>query len=517
MKKRSGRLLCGLLLGLLAVSLTGCGEKQAPEEPVHLTALQYELENQAIDFSDLWYYRQIEAQTGVHVDFEEVKDSDWIARVNLMFAGGSMDDMVLRGSLDVEEYGAARNLVLPLDAYLEKDMPVYSGRLNERLRNEIRSSDGKTYYVGFLLSQNIAADGHFFINQTWLDKLGLSVPQTVDELTEVLRHFRDDDPNGNGLRDEIPYQATFNDCNTGIYNAFSAWGVPLNLEMVYVDGHGKVHFAPEEDGFFDCVQWLNMLCRENLLDVACITQGSNLWGAKVNQNTAGYFSYWRLDNTALSQEIADQFVCMLPVHAEGRQARLGRLTDFVEFGAALTVQNRDPDASLRWLDCQMETENMLVAQNGPVGDMLRLREDGRYEVVYVPEANELYSIVPVICGQFFAPADYYESVYVPAQHREEKQNYSRLYDEAGVLEDVSYKVLTVIATQTEEEAAALQRLKTQLEETVKSSLVAFITKGADEADYQAMLKQLRAIGSEDYKRIYQQVYDRYLEGTGGGV
>lgn len=177
MKKRSGRLLCGLLLGLLAVSLTGCGEKQAPEEPVHLTALQYELENQAIDFSDLWYYRQIEAQTGVHVDFEEVKDSDWIARVNLMFAGGSMDDMVLRGSLDVEEYGAARNLVLPLDAYLEKDMPVYSGRLNERLRNEIRSSDGKTYYVGFLLSQNIAADGHFFINQTWLDKLGLSVPR----------------------------------------------------------------------------------------------------------------------------------------------------------------------------------------------------------------------------------------------------------------------------------------------------------------------------------------------------
>ena len=55
----------------------------------------------------------------------------------------------------------------------------------------------------------------------------------------------------------------------------------------------------------------------------------------------------------------------------------------------------------------METETMMEAQNGPVGEMLEINSAGKYEVQYVPPNNELYSIVPVICGQFFAPADYY--------------------------------------------------------------------------------------------------------------
>lgn len=42
------------------------------------------------------------------------------------------------------------------------------------------------------------------INKVWLDKLGLEVPTTLAELKEVLIAFRDGDPNGNGIQDEIP-------------------------------------------------------------------------------------------------------------------------------------------------------------------------------------------------------------------------------------------------------------------------------------------------------------------------
>ncbi|KAA8816883.1 type 2 periplasmic-binding domain-containing protein [Bifidobacterium vespertilionis] len=48
------------------------------------------------------------------------------------------------------------------------------------------------------------ATEHMFINQTWLDKLGLAVPTTWDALRDVLIAFRDRDPNGNGKADEIP-------------------------------------------------------------------------------------------------------------------------------------------------------------------------------------------------------------------------------------------------------------------------------------------------------------------------
>ena len=43
-----------------------------------------------------------------------------------------------------------------------------------------------------------------YINQKWLDNLGLDMPTTTDELRDVLQAFREKDPNGNGQTDEIP-------------------------------------------------------------------------------------------------------------------------------------------------------------------------------------------------------------------------------------------------------------------------------------------------------------------------
>ena len=109
------RLVC--LIALLLLCLAGCTKETAQEETVtSLTALQYELENQAIDFSDMWFYDQLEETTHVHVDFEEVKDADWVTRTSLMFASNSYKDMILRGYLDTEEYGVmagARKTVKP--------------------------------------------------------------------------------------------------------------------------------------------------------------------------------------------------------------------------------------------------------------------------------------------------------------------------------------------------------------------------------------------------------------------
>lgn len=507
--------IAAALLGAVLLCLTGCGEQQADEKTsVNLTALQYELENQTIDFADMWFFKQLEEETGVHVDFEEVKHADWSTRVSLMFASNDFRDMILRGSLDTEDYGVSQHLLVALDDYLDTYMPNYASRLNlDGAGDSIPSSDGHSYYIGFLVSQNINTNGHFFINREWLDKLGLEVPTTIEELTDVLRAFRDGDPNGNGLNDEVPYQATFDSCNTGIYNVFSAWGIPMNEDYVFIDDHGQVCFAPEVEGFREGVEWLYLLCAEKLLDVECITQGSNLWGAKVNTGTAGYFTYWRLGNSALYAEIAEQFECMIPVAAEGYEAKLGRMMDVVEFGAALTVQNQYIEDSLRWLDAQMETETMLVAQNGPVGDTMILREDGRYEVISVPDANELYSIVPVICGQFFAPASYYNEVYVPAPHREEKSGYGAMYEAAGVLENTSYCILTSIMPKTSEESARLVQLKTQLKTAIDTALVDFMTCGVDDESWAAFIDTLEKAGAAEYKAIYQSAYDRYLART----
>ncbi len=504
------------VLAFVILLLSGCARetgKETPSPSVSLTALQYEIDNIAVDFSSMWYYNQIEQQTGVHVDFTEIKDSEWSSSVSLAFARGKMPDMILRGSLDVEEYGVTQHLLVPLDEYMAKgSLPNYTERMDQAgLREQLTASDGHIYQLGFLISQGVNTNGHFFINKTWLDRIGLKVPETVDELTEVLRRFRKEDFNGNGIQDEIPLEFTFDDNTTGIYNLFSFFGLPMNENYVYVDQTGKVHFAPEEESFFETLSWLHQLYLEELLDIDFISQGSAIWAEKVNEGNTGMFSYWRLQNTALNPKIAANYEVMLPVHAEGRQACLPRNMDIIEFGAALTTDNRDVESSLRWLDAQFETENMLISQNGAVGDTLLKREDGLYEVKYVPPDNELYQSVPVICGQFFAPAEYYASVYVPAVHRQEKAAYCELYENAKVLEPVSWKLLTTVAPKTTAQSSAVQRLTAKLKSTVDAEIVAMVTQGVTDEARKAFIQQLRENGSEEYIRVYQQVYDHWRE------
>ena len=211
-----------------------------------LTALQYEIENIAVDFSSMWFYQQLEEQTGVHVDFIEVKDSEWSSSVSLAFVKGKMPDMILRGSLDVEEYGVTRHLLVPLDEYIDRGfLPNYARRMEEAgLREQLTASDGHIYQLGFLISQDVNTNGHFFINRKWLDRLGLAVPETVEELTETLRRFRREDPNGNGQQDEIPLEFTFDDNTTGVYNLFSFFGLPPERGLCLRGPGGPGAFCP---------------------------------------------------------------------------------------------------------------------------------------------------------------------------------------------------------------------------------------------------------------------------------
>lgn len=401
------KLLSLLLAALMLFAMTGAS---LAEEKVNITAFQYELENQNIDFNNLWFFEQLEEKTGVHVDFQEVKDADFETQLNLMFASGDYADVILRGSVDIEEYGVTQGLLIPLDEYINEDiMPNYASRINlNNAGDSIPASDGKSYYIGYLVAQNVNHSGTWYINQEWLDKLGLEVPTTIDELTQVLRAFKDGDPNGNGVADEIPFSSsTFNFGPETIWNQFASFGVPENYYFYCADEQGKVHFTGTMPGWRDCVEWLHTLYTEGLMDAEALTQDSNLWANKVNANQVGFFCYLRLINTALQPEVYAQYHSILPPVADGYKAAVSQILEVPEQGARLTIANEHVEETLAWIDAQLDTETMMTAANGKMDDMIKINDAGKYEVQYVPENNGLYDIVPVTCGQFFAPGDYY--------------------------------------------------------------------------------------------------------------
>ena len=125
-----------------------------------------------------------------------------------------------------------------------------------------------------------------FINRAWLDKLGLEVPTTTDELKTVLEAFRDGDPNGNGVQDEIGVYGFAGGGygeNTvdALMNAFIFWNGGLSLS-----DDGTEVIAPfTQDAWREGLTYLNELSSEGLLSANIFTDDGQQFKAILNQET----------------------------------------------------------------------------------------------------------------------------------------------------------------------------------------------------------------------------------------
>lgn len=498
--------LVSLLLALAL--LLSVGSAALAEDKVNLTAFQYSLENQNVDFNNLWFFQELEEKTGIHVDFETVKDADWSTKLNLMFAvPDEMSDMILRNPVDVEEYGATQQLLMPLDEYLTEDiMPNYMSRLNlNNAGDSIPASDGKSYYIGYLVAQNVNHESTWYINTTLLGELGLEVPTTIEEYTNVLRAFKQA-----GVK--YPYSASFSDYGPEtLWAQFASFGVPLNMHLFACIGENdQVEFVGFRPGFRACVEWLRTLYEEGLMDPESLTQDSNLWANKVNAGEVASFNYLRLINTALTPETYANFKSMLPPAADGCKVTVAQIMELPTAGAYLTSTNKNPEASLRWIDAQLETETMMVAANGKMGEQMIVNDEGKYEVINVPENNGLYDFVPVTMGQFFAPGEYYTKIYQMAPHRVERYQDSQWYAEAGVLEEKSFQYLRDLSKMSNEDATETALIFTELKKFIQESVIDFVKNGVTDESYNAFVETAKGIGVERYIELYQNAYNAYL-------
>jgi len=440
------------------------------------------------------------------IKWEVVGQADWNQKLNLMFASGDYTDMILRGDVDCDEYGANKGILISLNDYFETYMPNYSALLKyDNITEAMPSTDGKIYYTGYMMGAGAISSGHYFINRTWLDALDLDVPTTIDELTDVFRAFKTKDPNGNGENDEIPYESMMLQTVRGLNYCFSFWGIPENTLFVFVDDNNKVQFTPYQKGYRECIEWLNTLYREGLIDPECISQDNTVYTAKLNTEKCGFFTNWRLTKNGY-EVLEDDFECMLPVSAEGYTPVMPRVLELGGFGAALTSTNKHIKESLRWLDAQYETETMFRERFGVLDEHFKLNADGKYEVIVTPE--NLKQLVPSNEGQFFAPPTWYRNHYVFASHHEEKAKYCDWYE--PYLEKTSYNYLTSLSKMTTDEKDTLTKVQTELSKFIEEKLTAFITHGVTDDQWNNFIKTLGDLKAEEYVNLYQNALNKYL-------
>jgi putative aldouronate transport system substrate-binding protein len=536
MKKRLLTLL--LTAAMLTTTLAGCGqsstESQEASASVSTSEVKtdsnfnetgYPIVNEEITLKVLFAMRdndslidpeempalqRLEEKTNINLEWEVVKGSDWDTKLNLMFASGEYPDIILSANspVDDEEYGVTQGILIPVDELTEKYMPNYTSRIEAESSDPTASlvaSDGHKYSVGYLVAQNINTNQHFFINTEWLNALGLEMPSNVDELTEVLRAFKTQDPNGNGEADEIPLEMGLDTGFNGIRYMLPLFGVPADPDKwIYIDNDKQVQFAATQDGFRECMEWLHECYEEELVDAELISQDLNTIETKLKEGNVGFFTAWRL--TAMGYDDGVAKTCEL--YTPDSSAQLYRYLEMAKNGAYITCTNEHVAESLRFLDAMLDTETMFSLyygeQDATDGTGWKYAENGKIDSL----ADNTVDVKNYLdCNTlFFAPGNYISEVFNMSSQRIEKTEYCQKYDEAGIIQKYSNDYLD-LAPLTSDQIQSSALKETDINNAVIENVATFITTGVTDESWNQFVKLFDDMKIDEYVKMYQDAID----------
>lgn len=289
------KLVALFLAFLMLIATVACAEPviTEPELPLTDTPATYTamIVQHALDTGDpneKSLYVERAEKTGVNIEWTAVPSTSKAERIATTFASGELPDLFVNtlANSDVLTYGMAGAL-LPISDYLEY-MPNFSSILEtiSGVKSAVTMPDGKIYGLPQINMWSVwPGDGVYqkstvFINQSWLDKLGLAVPTTTDELLEVLRAFKSQDPNGNDIADEIPLSFVYNGWSetpaSFLYGPFGIIGMATQLNVQ----DGKVFYAIQDERFVEAVKFINTMWNEGLIDPEAYTQDAKRYYAK---------------------------------------------------------------------------------------------------------------------------------------------------------------------------------------------------------------------------------------------
>ena len=162
------------------------------------------------------------------------------------------------------------SLFVPLEDKIQEYAPnvyeLYESGV-ENWEEFLTYPDGHIYsMIGNIFSSpNNAVQGTMWINQKWLDDLGLSVPTTMDEFTEVLTAFRDNDCDGDGdASNEIPLDWCQAHYAAKYYELAHSYGLPIDTGKMYDIVDGEVLPAVNTDVFRNFLEEFHQLVADGL-------------------------------------------------------------------------------------------------------------------------------------------------------------------------------------------------------------------------------------------------------------
>ena len=504
------------VLSLVLVLMMALALCPAQAESLPVITLLAPVPSQCLPMDQMTLFNDAAAAAGVTLEWIEVR-SGWDEKKAVTLAGNNLPDIFI-GALNDSDVMANKDLFVELTDLIEQYAPNIQKMYEEYPETRIAGTfDGGIYSLPLITAYMPRSVTTLNINKEWLDKLGLEVPTTLDELEEVMIAFRDGDPNGNGIQDEIAFDWPPQHSHD-IYALTGAYGVVDNQnDNMVVIQDGRISFLYENEAFYKLTQRIHKWYEEGLITPEVFTNdyaASNALCASGDVARVGISTGYSLDSRF--GQYKDQYICIPQLSADGNDKLLWpcKSTGFKiqnATAAVLTKNCEDPVAAIKLID-QFFTDDFGVQSYYGSFDtgMTTKYDDGTYSIQCVEgydtidEAKYFFSLVNNGVG-FFSPE--LQARTKAAPELTARLDYDNVYAD---IRPADKDIWPQLAKFSEEDSEEMSYVQTDVLTTVNQKIAQWIVKGGIEDEWKDYLKDLNAMGLEDLREIYQRTYDNYM-------
>lgn len=497
-------------------------------EEVTLTFMVANMDGRDIpaELEKMEFWQEIYEATNVKIEIIPLPKDETLNAVNAMFQANKEGDMILLTTSVKQDTDFCNmidaGLFLDITEYVddEKLMPNLHARVLDQIpqaRGLITSPEGGIYCLPSLNATAYSKlESPMYINKTWLDKAGFKLEdiKTIDDLEKVLTYFAENDMNGNGIDDEIPYALCQANNNAHVEAFSSLYGIATKGNTsdngLYVED-GKVKFAYTSENYKDAVKKLRDWYNKGLI-----------WKEAFTASDSDFYALIKTNNIGLCSRVSwptggDEWVALLPVEVEGYKPSFYVNPGIIATNkvVALTRSCEEPEIALAWLDLFYSYEYSVRSYYGD-------EEDGRYDYVdgklnvkslsneenakLIEEQPTLFNLFQIY--QCWTLEDYTDRIVMSDSNRIKQDTYEA-YQKADALN----KEIWPRPLMTADVASRMSELRTDIFNLVAVKRAAWIEGSADiDADWDQYIADLEKMNIDEFISLAQEAYDVYLEG-----
>ncbi|MBR5157220.1 MAG: extracellular solute-binding protein [Clostridia bacterium] len=459
------------------------------------------------DFGDTDVAKELEKETGVKIEYLHPASGMVGEQFNLLLTSNDLPDII---RYNWHNYGVRKavneNFILRLNDVIDKWAPNYKAYLNEHpeVAKQIKTDEGDICVFPFIRGdESLCLFSGPIIRKDWLDKLGLPVPETIDEWEVMLRRFKDE------LGATVPLsmgsmQYFAHGFLTGAYKV---------VDDYFVADDGTVKYGPAEPGYKEFLTRMNKWYEEGLLDKNFPSTDMKIFnGYFLNGNTGATCGYaasamGTLLSSAKDIEGFDLVGAPYPVLNKGDRPFSSQWDwQYTNTAAwAISTQCKNPELAARFLDYGYGEKGQITYNYGVEGKSYEMVDGKPAFTDLITDNEEAERMVSLYCmTSGSAPSIQWTEIVESRRPYQQQNDAVKVWQET----DVAKHKLPHI-TLSDEEREKISGVATEISTYKYESEYAFIMGERSLEEFDKYVDQLNELGLPQVLECYTAAVKRY--------